>query len=76
VAGTVTRSISMPPQFAVGSTTFFCVRDNRGAPDQFAGLGTVPPQFGNLTIQQIVALIGTPPPQAFSSQLTGFIRIF
>jgi hypothetical protein len=74
-AGTVTMSINAPAMFAVGNTAFFAVNSNTGAPDQFAGLGNVPPQFGSLTIQQIIALIGPPPPQNFAPLLFGCIRI-
>lgn len=76
VAGRIAVAINMPPQYPVGGTSFFAVNDNTGAPDGFAGLGQVPPQFGNLTIQQIYALIGSPPPQAFAPLTTGNIRIF
>jgi hypothetical protein len=76
VAGTITMAINMPPQFPVGGTAFFAVQDNAGGPDLFAGLGSVPPQLGNLTIQQILALIGPPPPQAYAPLINGNFRIF
>jgi hypothetical protein len=76
VAGTITISINMPPQFPVGGTAFFAVQDNAGSPDLFAGLGSVPPQLGNMTIQQIIALIGPPPPQAYAPLISGNFRIF
>ena len=75
-AGTITLAINAPPIFPVGGTAFFAVNDNPGAPDQFAGLGNVPPQFGSLTIQQIIALTGPPPPQAFAPLLHGNVWIF
>lgn len=78
VAGPITMAVNAPPQFAVGATAFFVVSDNGAglsAPDAFAGLGAVPPMFGNLTIQQIVGLIGPPPPAAFSPLLAGDIKI-
>lgn len=76
VAGTITVAINMPPQYPVGGTAFFAVKDNAGASDTYAGLGSVPPPFGNMSIQQIVGLIGPPPPQAFTPLLRGDIRIF
>ena len=77
VAGNVVLSLNAPPFLQVGSPTFFFLQDNGSAgPDAFAGLGGVPPQLGNLTIQQIVALIGTPPPSALAPLLTGNIRVW
>ncbi|HEX5052248.1 MAG TPA: hypothetical protein VFZ65_10780 [Planctomycetota bacterium] len=75
-AGTITAALNAPPQYPVGGTAFFAVNDNTGAPDGFAGLGAVPPQFGSLTVQQIINLIGPPPPQAFAPLLAGNVWIF
>jgi hypothetical protein len=79
MAGPITTAINAPPQFVEGATAFFSVKDNGSGspiPDEFAGVGVVPPQFGNLTIQQIIALIGPPPPEAFSPLLLGNVRIY
>lgn len=76
VAGEITMAVNSPPQLAVGSTIFFFVNDNNPDTDAFAGLGLVPPEFGELTIQEIVGLIGPPPPDAFTPLVAGDIRIF
>ncbi len=58
--------------FQVGQTVFTGFRDNGfGAVDETVSLSAVPPQFGNPTIQQIVALIGSPPPGAWRPLATG-----
>ena len=78
VAGEVTKNVNAPAQHAVGSTAFFSVNDygnDPTMPDDFAGLGSVPPFLGNLTIQEIIALIGPPPPQAFTPFLTGGVQV-
>jgi len=77
VAGPITMAVHTPPQFAVGATAFFVVQDNGDGslvPDAFA-LGVAPLFLGDLTIQEIIQLIGPPPPQAFAPVLTGDIRI-
>jgi len=77
MAGPILVAVNAPPQFVVGGTAFFAVNDNSpGAPDAFAGLGTVPPYLGSLTAAQIVALLGPPPPVAFAPLLAGDIRIW
>lgn len=76
VAGPITMQVGSP--FPVGATAFFVVNDNGDGtvvPDDFA-LGVAPLSFGHLTIQQIIGLVGPPPPQAFAPILTGGIRIF
>ncbi len=77
VAGEITAAVNTPPQFGVGQTMFLVFDDNghgRTAPDQLAR-GVVPLAFGNPTIQQILALVGPPPPSAFTPVLRGDIRI-
>lgn len=78
VAGEVTAAVNTPPRFSVGQTMFVVLADNDSGgplPDQLAG-GLVPPFLGNLTIQQIIALIGPPPPAAFSPLLSSNIMVF
>lgn len=78
VAGEITAAVNTPPRFSVGQTMFVVFVDNgRGCqvPDQLAS-GVVPPFLGNLTIQQIIALIGPPPAVAFSPFVAGGIRVF
>lgn len=77
VAGQVTHAVNTPPQLSVGATMFLVFADNgrSGAvPDQLAS-GVVPSFLGNLTIQQIVALIGPPPAAAFGPFLSGGIKL-
>lgn len=69
--GTVVLAHDAP--FATGGNVFFAVRD--GEPDGFAGVGRVPPPFAPMTAAQILALIGPPPPAAFSPLLTGDIAV-
>ncbi|HEX6882280.1 MAG TPA: hypothetical protein VF530_02805 [Planctomycetota bacterium] len=76
VAGPITMQAGSP--FPVGATAFFVVQDNGDGtlvPDQLA-LGVAPLFLGSLTIQEVIGLIGPPPPQAFTPLLTGNIRIF
>lgn len=78
VAGEVTAAVNTPPRFVVGQTMFVVFVDNGGSgpvPDQLAS-GLVPPFLGNLTIQQIIALIGPPPAAAFSPFVSGNIMVF
>jgi hypothetical protein len=78
-AGTITHAVNTPPQFVVGGTGAFAVNDNGccGMPaDEFLGVVAVPPQFGNLTAAQIIALIGPPPPSQFAPLLSGNISLF
>ena len=63
-----------PPGHAVGVTAATAVHDNGpGFMDDIASISVVPPEFGNPTIQQLVALFGPPPPQAFRPLLSGNI---
>jgi len=76
MAGPITLAQNAPPWFVLGATAFFAVDDDGVGPaDGITGLSVVPPQFGNLTIQQIIALIGPPPPQAYAPLLSGDIKI-
>lgn len=74
VAGPVTAAIHAPPAFSVGATAFFGFQDNLGAPDALVR-GVVPVAFGNLSIQEIIAFIGPPPPQAWLPLVSGDITI-
>jgi len=75
LAGPVTAAVNAPPAYSLGATVVFCIEDNgdggSSAPDTVAG--TVGPP--GLTIQQIIALIGPPPPQAFQPIAAGNFRI-
>jgi len=72
-AGPIIKVIGTPPPgHAVGLTAFTAVKDN-GSADETASLSVVPPQFGNPTVQQIIALIGPPP--AYLPLLSGSIWI-
>lgn len=78
VAGEITALANTPPRFSVGQTMFLVFDDSGPAgsvPDQLAS-GLVPSFLGNLTIQQIIGLIGPPPAAAFSPFLHGGIKIF
>lgn len=76
MAGPITQAVNAPPQFVGGATAFFAVNDNgRSSADDIAALSVVPVQFGNLTIQQILALAGPPPAGAFAPLLAGDVRI-
>lgn len=77
VAGKITLAVNSPPQLAVGRTIFFFVNDNNPDTDEIAALGLVPEDLGDLTIQEIVVLIGGwPPPEFFAPLDAGDIRIF
>lgn len=79
MAGPITSTFNAPPQFVVGATAFLAVEDNgdgSSMPDGITGTGVVPPFLGSLTAQEILALIGPPPPQAFSPLYAGGIRIY
>lgn len=73
MAGSVTSSFAAPPNYFVGATVVFCVEDggNGAGMDRLAG--TVAPP--GLTIQQIIALIGPPPPQAYQPVVTGNFKL-
>lgn len=63
-----------PPGYSVGITAFTAVNDNGpGFTDEIASISVVPPEFGNPTIQAIVAFIGAPPAAAFRTLLSGNI---
>jgi hypothetical protein len=67
---------SPPPGQVVGGSVFTGFRDNGpGSVDETLSLSVVPPEFGNPTIQEIIALIGAPPPQAYRPLLTGNVWI-
>jgi len=77
-AGVVVAIFGTPPPngATVGGTVFTAFQDNGFGPaDQTVSLSAVPPGFGNLTAQQIIGLIGEPPPQAFRPLLTGNVWI-
>lgn len=79
LAGPITHAINSPPSVVVGATAMFGVHDNGawGAPpDEFVGPAFAPPAAGNLTAQQILGILGAPPPQAFQPLQFGSIRIF
>ena len=78
VAGTIVASANVPPECAPGRTAFFAIRDQgfeSPIPDSIAGIGCVPQSLGNLTIQQILALIGPPPESDFHPLLAGDFRV-
>lgn len=74
-AGTIVAIFGTPRGGAtVGQTAFTAMRDNgRGSSDATVGFTVVPAQFGNPTIQQIIAINGPPPPQAWRPLLSGNI---
>ena len=73
MAGPVTSSFEAPPNYFVGATVVFCVEDGGNGAGQDKMAGTVGPP--GVTIQQIIALIGPPPPQAYSPVVTGNFKI-
>lgn len=78
VAGEITAAVNTPPQIVVGGTMAAVFADNGTGgpvPDQLAAL-VVPAFLGNLTIQQIIALVGPPPPTSFGPVLAGDFRVF
>lgn len=79
LAGPITHAINSPPFIVVGATAMFGVTDNGGwgsQLDEFVGPVFAPAGWGNLTAQQILGMIGAPPPQAFQPLMFGNIRIF
>ena len=81
MAGPVTKLKDAPPFLGVGSTVFFGIQDNgngSGKPgvDSFAN-GVVPAFLPpGLTIQQILVLLGgPPPPEAFKPLASGNFKI-
>lgn len=75
LAGPVTMAVNTPTPL-VGTTGFLVLSDN-GAPgtDTFTGFSFAPASFGNLTIQQIIGIIGPPPPSVFFPLIEGNIQI-
>ena len=73
MAGSVTSSFDAPPSYFVGATVVFAVEDggNGAGHDRLAG--TVGPP--GLTIQQVIAILGPPPPQAYQPVVTGNFKI-
>lgn len=76
VAGEITAAVNAPPGLAVGMTIFFWVNDNDPDTDEIASFGFVPPEFGNLTIQEVVALLGPPPPDFFTPLIAGDLKVY
>ncbi|MCA9285466.1 MAG: hypothetical protein KDA22_09640 [Phycisphaerales bacterium] len=76
VAGPLTAAVNAPPQFVLGATKFYAFKDNGDGtpPDEVTG-GVAPIEFGDLTIQQIVAIGGGPPPSTFMPLTAGDITI-
>lgn len=73
LAGPVTSSFGAPPSYFVGATVVFCVHDGGNGAGADAMAGTVGPP--GLTIQQIIGLIGPPPPQAYQPVVSGNFTI-
>ncbi|HEX6882285.1 MAG TPA: hypothetical protein VF530_02830 [Planctomycetota bacterium] len=78
-AGLVAASSPDAPAFLqAGRTTFFAVQEGGfegQLPDTWQGLGNVPQHLGNLTIQQILALIPPPPAAGFVPIVAGDLMI-
>ena len=75
LAGPITRAVNTPTPL-VGLTGFLALSDNGGpGTDKLTGFSFVPPQFGNPTIQQIIAFFGPPPPSVFFPVIDGNILI-
>ncbi len=79
-AGPITEAFNTDdPRRQVGATFFVAIQDNGDggdgqAMDSFIE-GGVPAVFGPLTIQQIIASIGPPPPEIFRQGISGNIVI-
>ena len=79
LAGPITHAVNSPPFIVVGATAMIGVVDNGGwgsPPDEFVGPAFAPAVLGNLTAQQILGMIGAPPPSAFAPLIFGNIRTF
>lgn len=75
-AGEIFAILGSDPNLQVGQTAFAAVNDNGpGSTDGITGFGVIPLAFGNPTIQQIVAILGPPPPQDFRPLLSGNIWV-
>lgn len=75
LAGPVTKAVNTPNPL-VGLTGFLVLADNGGpGTDALTGFSFVPPAFGNLTIQQIIAILGPPMPAMFFPVIDGNIKI-
>jgi hypothetical protein len=74
MAGPITATFNAPPQFVVGGTYFIGVKDNGEG-------GTTPDEFANgavpfpLSIQQIIGVLGPPPPEVFRPLVSGDIQV-
>lgn len=77
-AGTITATHNTGGNFAVGDTYFVAVKDNGNGNgpvmDEFIE-GHIPGAYGPLTIQQIIAIIGPPPPAIFRQGISGNITL-
>jgi len=73
MAGSVTSSFDAPPSDFVDATLVFAVDDGGSGAGADKLAGTVGPR--GLTIQQVVAFIGPPPPQAYQPVVTGNFKI-
>lgn len=79
LAGPITHAVNAPPNFAVGATGMFGVKDNGGwggPVDEFVNLSAAPLVLGNLTAEQIIMMIGLPPAFAYAPLNFGNVRIF
>lgn len=77
-AGLVVASQGAASHLSPGRTTFFSIQDDGfygPLPDRFVGLGLVPRALGNLTIQEIVALIGPPHANDFTQIVSGDLLV-
>jgi hypothetical protein len=78
MAGPVLASQNAPDYLQPGRTTFCSVQDGGfegPLADTFQGLGSVPLDLGNLSIQQILALIGPPMAGGFHAMIAGDLRV-
>jgi hypothetical protein len=73
VAGTITKVINVPPEVELGATAFIVFRAD-GSPAH-TGFSFAPLAFGELTIQQIIAMLGPPQPIHFFPIISGTIKI-
>lgn len=75
VAGPIVTATNAAPPFEIGNTVIYCVLDNgnggSSVPDSVAA-GAGPP---GLTVQDILALAGPPPPGAFAPVEMGNLKI-
>ena len=73
MAGSVLSGFAAPPNYFVGATVVFCLEDggDGAGMDKMAGAAGPP----GLTIQQVIALVGPPPPQAYQPVVAGNFKI-